>query len=242
MFSSPMNTRRTPACGRLLDEVRDLVAERVDLDGEADVRMPSLRSCDQAVEQRSPSRWLRAKLSSVMKKRLMPCASLSRMIFSRSSGDAEAALAALHVDDGAERALVGAAAAEIDARQRCRRCARHACAAGTAAARRQRRQVVHEVVERLERAVPGVAQHLVEPALLGLAGEERDAHAPARRGYPPAIPAAWRCSRRHGSRRCRPAGRRQETAAPDRPRAETGWIARRPGRSAPGRPARRISG
>ena len=36
--------------------------------------------------------------------------------------------------------------------------------------------VVHVIVERLERAVRGVAQHLVEPALLGLAGEERDAH------------------------------------------------------------------
>ena len=40
----------------------------------------------------------------------------------------------------------------------------------------QRRQVVHEVVERFERAVPGVAHHRVESPLLRFAGEERDAH------------------------------------------------------------------
>ncbi len=40
----------------------------------------------------------------------------------------------------------------------------------------KRRQVVHVIVQRLERAVPGVAQHRVEAALFGLAGEERDAH------------------------------------------------------------------
>ena len=39
----------------------------------------------------------------------------------------------------------------------------------------QGRKLVHVVVDRLERAVPGIAQHLVEAALLGLAGEERDA-------------------------------------------------------------------
>ena len=39
----------------------------------------------------------------------------------------------------------------------------------------QRGQLVHVVVDRLERAVPGVAQHLVEAALFGLAGEEGDA-------------------------------------------------------------------
>ena len=38
------------------------------------------------------------------------------------------------------------------------------------------RQVVHVVVERLQGAVPGVLQDGVEPAFLGLAGEDRDAH------------------------------------------------------------------
>jgi len=40
----------------------------------------------------------------------------------------------------------------------------------------QVRQRVHVIVERLELAGEGVTQHLVEPALLGLAGKERDAH------------------------------------------------------------------
>ena len=54
MFSSPMKTRRTPACGRLLDEVRDLVAERVDLDGEADVDALAPAQLDQPVEEHLP--------------------------------------------------------------------------------------------------------------------------------------------------------------------------------------------
>ena len=90
-------------------------------------------------------------------------------------GRAEAALAALHVDDGAERALVRAAAAEIEARQRSRGAPHVLARQERRRLALQRRQIVHVVVERLERAVPGVAQHLVEPALLGLAGEERDA-------------------------------------------------------------------
>ena len=91
-------------------------------------------------------------------------------------GSAEAALAALHVDDGAERALERAAAAEIEARlaafvagQGCRRQAGRRCALDA-------RQIVHVVVERLQRAVPGIEQDGVEPAFLGLAGEDRDAH------------------------------------------------------------------
>ena len=39
----------------------------------------------------------------------------------------------------------------------------------------ERGQIVHVIVERLQCARPGVAHHLVEPALLGLAGKERDA-------------------------------------------------------------------
>ena len=40
--------------GRLLDEARDLVAERIDLDGEADVHALAVPHLDQAVEQRLP--------------------------------------------------------------------------------------------------------------------------------------------------------------------------------------------
>ena len=37
MFSRPINTRRTPASIRLLDEARNFVTQRIDLNGEADV-------------------------------------------------------------------------------------------------------------------------------------------------------------------------------------------------------------
>ena len=39
----------------------------------------------------------------------------------------------------------------------------------------QVRQRVHVIVQRLELPVESVAQHLVEPVLLGFAGEERNA-------------------------------------------------------------------
>ena len=48
-------------------------------------RMPSSWQRDHPVEQDLPVA-LRAKLSSVMKNRSMPCALFARMIFSRSSG------------------------------------------------------------------------------------------------------------------------------------------------------------
>ncbi len=91
-------------------------------------------------------------------------------------GGAETALAALHVDDGAERALERTAAAEIEARV-------HVDAARELDSRQEGRrlafeagQIVEVVVERLQRARPGGLQHLVEAAILGLAGEDRDAH------------------------------------------------------------------
>ena len=59
---------------RLLDEVRDLVAERVDLDGEADVRCLRRAAARSGGRTAISQSLLRAKLSSVMKKRLMPCA------------------------------------------------------------------------------------------------------------------------------------------------------------------------
>src|SRR6185437_5829703 len=84
---------------------------------------------------------------------------------------AKAALAALHVDDRAERALVRAAAAEIEAGQG----ARYPPDVPRRKDRRrlpfERRQIVHEVVERAQRPVARVADDLVEPAVLGFAGE-----------------------------------------------------------------------
>ncbi len=123
---------------------------------------------------------LRAKLSSVMKKRvnaLRPIVPDDVLDIVRR---AAARFASLHVDDGAERALVGTAAAGIEAG-----------GAGGALARvapQQRhrrafdpRQVVHVIIERLERAGGGVAQTPVEPPF-GFAGEQ--ATAPCRGRVP----------------------------------------------------------
>ena len=100
--------------GRLLDEVRDLVAERVDLDGEADVDA-FLLELDHPVEQDLPvavaGEIVVGDEEPVDSLRLVGADDLLEVV-----GGAEAALAPLHVDDGAERALIGAAAAEIDAR------------------------------------------------------------------------------------------------------------------------------
>ena len=159
--------------GRLLDEVRDLVAERVDLDGEADPDFLVLQG-DHPVEQDLPV----GVAGEVVVGDEEPVDALLPVRpddLLEVVGRAEAALAALHVNDGAERALVGAAAAEVDA----------GIGAGGSfdmLARQNRRgfafqrgQLIHVVVEGLEFAPPGVEEDLVEPALLRFPGEQRNA-------------------------------------------------------------------
>ena len=160
---------------RLVDEVRDAMALGVDLDDERDVDALVLAQLDQPVEELLP---VLVAGHVVVGDEERPDALRVVLADDRLEivGAAEAALAALHVDDGAERALERAAAAEIEARH----------AAFDARDRRRRqagrgralevRQVVHVVVERLQRAVVGIAQHDVEAAFLGLAREHGDAH------------------------------------------------------------------
>jgi hypothetical protein len=88
-------------------------------------------------------------------------------------GRATARLAALHVDDGAEGALEGAAAAGIEARRAPSDALDAACRQHRRRHAGDARQVVHVVVEGTERPRPGVAQYLVEPSSR-LAGKERD--------------------------------------------------------------------
>jgi hypothetical protein len=90
-------------------------------------------------------------------------------------GGAEAALAALDVDDRAETALEGAAAAQVEAgpvlrvaADRIGRKDRHRRAGEVG-------KVLEVIIDGLERAVPGVAEHLVEPPLLRFPGEQRAA-------------------------------------------------------------------
>ncbi len=133
--------------GRLLDEVLDLVAEGVDLDGEADVDA-FLLQLDHPVEQDLPvavaGEIVVGDEEPVDALRVIGADDLLEIV-----GRAKAALAPLHVDDGAEGALIGAAATEIDAgigpgraldmlaRQDWRRLAN------------ERGQLIHEIVERL---------------------------------------------------------------------------------------------
>ncbi len=90
-------------------------------------------------------------------------------------GRAEAALAALHVDDGAERALERAAAAQIETRAPALRAPHRIAGQQGRRLAFDRRQILHVVVDGLELAGIGIAQDLVEPQLLGLAGEDRNA-------------------------------------------------------------------
>ena len=160
---------------RLVDEVFDLMTLRIDLDDQGQFDALVLLELDQPVEE------------------LLPVLVAGHVVVGDEErgdalpvvvahdgfeivGGAEAALAALDIDDGAERALERAAAAKIEARdapfvarERRRRKAGRRCSFHA-------RQVIHVVVKWLQRAVPGVAQHLVEAAFLGFAREHRDTH------------------------------------------------------------------
>ena len=175
MFSSPMKTRFTPArahfsmkFGSLWQSVSTWMM-KLDLDPFSSSRSSISRSriASQSV--------LRAKLSSVMKKLCSPCATFSRTICSMSSGERRRDLRPCTLMIVQNEHWNGTAAAGVEARHARRRCVARAQRGD----QRHRRaldagQVVHVVVERLERAGVRVAQHLVEPPF-GLAGEERDA-------------------------------------------------------------------
>ena len=188
-FSSPMKHAIDAGPARLVDEVGDAVALGVDLDDQGHLDALVLLELDQPVEEVLPVLVAGHVVVGDEERRDALLVVLADDRF-EIVGIAEAALAALHVDDGAERALERAAAAEIEAR----------LAAFVAGERRRRqagrrrafdaRQIVHVVVERLQRAVPGIEQDRVEPAFLGLAGEDRDAHVHGRPGSPAARPAA----------------------------------------------------
>ena len=90
-------------------------------------------------------------------------------------GGAIAALAPLHIDDGAERTLERTAAAEIEAGQRPQGAAYMVAGQHRCRLAHQIGQVGHEIVERFHFAAVGIAQHHVQPMLLSLAGEQADA-------------------------------------------------------------------
>ena len=155
----------------LLDEIRDLVAERVDLDGKPDLGAICGPQRDQAIEQRFP---VAVAGEIVVGDEKSPdvlgivVADDLLHVVRRT----ESALAPLHVDDGAEGALVWTAATEIHARERSSRPADVASRQNWRRFPLQIGQMIHVIVERRKPAIPGIPEHLVEAAFLGLPGKQ----------------------------------------------------------------------
>jgi len=175
MFSSPDEHLAHAGARRLLDEVRDLVAERVDLDDHLDVETVALAQLDDPIEDRLPVLVAREIIvgdeEPVEAVADVPAQQVLDVV-----GRAPARLAALYIDDGAEGALVRAAAAGVERRVMVG-CALQVLRRQERRRRRlDRRQLVHEIVDWLWFAERGVAQYRVEAAFFGLAGEQRTAH------------------------------------------------------------------
>ena len=156
------------------DEIRNFVAQRVDLDQKAHVHAVLLAQLDDAVEDRFPVL--------VAGEIVVGDEEAVDAVFEILAQDAldvirtsAARFAALHIDDGAERALERTAAAGVEGRHVADGLAHRI--AGQERRHRifQRRQIVDVIVYRFERADGGIAYHLVHAAF-GLAGEQRDAH------------------------------------------------------------------
>ena len=158
-----------------LDEVRNAVAERIDLDDEGDLDAFGSRA-----------RWIsRSRIDLPIlvageivvgdEEAVQPLRHIGAHDLLDIVGRAAARFAPLHIDDGAEGALIGTAAARIEAGDAARR-AHDAVGDENGNGRAfDAGQIVHEIVERLERAVRRVEQHFVEAAF-GFAREERKAH------------------------------------------------------------------
>src|SRR5215470_3460089 len=105
---------------RLLDEIWDLVAQRVDLDHQAKADSVPLTKCNQAVEDRFPCFVTREIIVGdeefVDALRPVQTDQVLDVV-----GRAEARLAPLYIDNCTERALIGAAAAGVKARTQAKR-------------------------------------------------------------------------------------------------------------------------
>ena len=100
---------------RLLHEILNLVAQRIDLDHQAEGDSVLLPQLDQAVEDRLPL-FVARKIVVRDEKFVDALRPVETYQMLDVVGRAEARLASLHVDDGAERALIGTAAAGVEAR------------------------------------------------------------------------------------------------------------------------------
>ena len=157
---------------RLLDEVRDAVAERVDLDDELQPEPLALAHLDQTVEDRLPIPVAR-EIVVGDEKTEDALGEIGAHQPLDIVGVAPARLAPLHIDDRAKAALERAAAPGVEGADRL-------AVAPHDVERQKRRhlllqpgQIVHVVVDRLEPAGERIGEDLDEPPF-GLAGEEAD--------------------------------------------------------------------
>ena len=187
---------------RLLDEARDAVAERVDLQQEPDPEALLLAQLDQPVEDRLPVA-VAGEIVVGDEEAGDPLRGVGAHDRLDVVGRAVAGLAALDVDDGAEAALIGAAAAGVEARVMSGDLGHHRARQHGDRGRGHVGHVVEKIVERLRRPGVDVSQEVRRG---GLRPRRRtgSCRAPALPSAPAAVPAAWRCSRRRGSRRPRP--------------------------------------
>ena len=147
MFSSPMKTRVTPA--RLAFSMKfGILWQSVSTWIIRPSGMPCFSRSSISRSKIGSQSLLRAKLSSVMKNLEMPCCPVQAHQMLDVVGRAEARLAALHVDDGAERALVRTAAAGVEAGAQAERALDVALGQERHRRALDAGQVVHEIVER----------------------------------------------------------------------------------------------
>src|SRR5437016_8503936 len=135
------------------------MTERIDLNDEINLQLIAFAQLDETIENRLPILVpceVVVGYEEAMDALRHICAHYSLAVICR----AKARLAALHVDDRAERALIGTTAPSIQTGIRARgpqdalrREQRHRRAL-------QVRQIVHEIVERLDILVRCIAQHL----------------------------------------------------------------------------------
>jgi hypothetical protein len=100
---------------RLLHEILNFVAQSVDLDHQAEGDSVLLPQLDQAVEDRLPL-FVAPKIVVRDEKFVYALRPVESDQVLDVVGRAKARFASLHVDDGAERALIGTAAAGVEAR------------------------------------------------------------------------------------------------------------------------------
>ena len=150
------------------------MAQRVDLDEEAHIHAVFFAQLDDAVEDRLPV-LVAGEVVVGDEETVDAVLEVLAQDALDVVGAAAAGFAALHVDDGAERALERTAASGVEGRHIADGLAHRVARQERRHRVFQRGQIVDVIIDRLEQACGGIAQHLVHAAFR-FAGKQRDAH------------------------------------------------------------------